>query len=196
MAGANTDMLPMAIPLHETTLAAPHSAGIERGTPQYYGLQKAIRSVGKEFLRPKCTGVALSCSSSSLIRPLVKEAGGAGYFIALAPCLSASERILDAFRFEVGLGSVEVGQMDLERDFPKVLSHLTLCVEGLADLSDVRQKEVLSLVFKHLDREGGFILVEKDDDERDWETLLRATRFKEVRTIWRSGRLIARLATK
>ena len=117
MAGANADILPIAaIPMHKTALAAPHSAGVERGTPQYYGLQKAICSVGKEFLQPKCRGIGLSCSDPGIITPLVKEAGGMSRFIALAPDSSASERILDTFRFEVGLGSVEAGHLDLESD--------------------------------------------------------------------------------
>jgi hypothetical protein len=197
MAGANTEMLPMAtIPMHETTLAAPHSAGIERGTPQYYGLQKAIRSTARDFLLPKCRGIALACPDPEIITPLIKGAAGMSRFITLAPSVSASERALDAFRFEVGLGSVEVGHIDLERNFPEVLSHLTLCMEGLAGLTEARQDQILSLVFRHLDGQGGFILVENESDGKDWETALREAGFEGVRTIWRSGQLIARLATK
>jgi hypothetical protein len=197
MAGANTEMLPMAaVPMQETMLAAPHSAGIEQGTRQYYGLQRAIRSSGRHFLNPKCIGIALACPDPDLLGPLVREGGGMSRFIALAPSFPESERNIDAFRFEVGLGSVEVGHIDLERNFPEVLSHMTLCIEGLAGLSEPRQDQVLSLVFRHLDRQGGFILVENEDDIKDWDTSLRQAGFKKIRTIWRSGHLTARLATK
>ena len=77
-----------------------------------------------------------------------------------------------------------------------MLSHLTLCLEGLASLTEARQEEVLSLVFKHLDRKGGFVLVEEEGEEKDWEALLRATGFKGIEIIWRFGRLTAMLATK
>jgi hypothetical protein len=86
--------------------------------------------------------------------------------------------------------------MDLESDFPEVLSHLTLSIDGIGALSGARQDEVLALVCKHLDRRGGFILVERDEGGKDWEASLLEAGFREAKTIWRSGRYTARLATK
>jgi hypothetical protein len=197
MAGANMDMpLTAAMPLHETRLAMPQEAGIEQGTPQYYALQKLILRAARSFLGPRCRAIDLSCSDGEMLSPLVKEACSLNHFIALDSSKTNAEACMDRFRFDVGLGLVEVGRMDLESDFPEVLSHLTLSIDGIGALSGARQDEVLALVCKHLDRRGGFILVERDDGGKDWEASLLEAGFREAKTIWRSGRYTARLATK
>lgn len=196
MAGANTDIPPMAEPrLHESALAAPTGVGIERGSQQYYALQRAILGASKGLLGPRSLVIDMECRGGDLVSPVLRHSCRSCRFIALERSASSAEESRDRFRHLIGLGKVEVGTIDLGKDFPAVHSDLTLCVNGLAHLSAARQDEVLSLVRKHIDRDGAFVLVE-EDAQRDWRAAILQAGFREATPIWRADGHTALLARK
>ena len=63
---------------------------------------------------------------------------------------------------------MEVGTLDLRERFPRIASRLTISVNGLGILSNIRRQEVLGMIRTCLERKGAFLMIERVEtmDER------------------------------
>jgi ubiquinone/menaquinone biosynthesis C-methylase UbiE len=197
MAEANVET--MAMHPHANIVAAPGSAALDMGTPEYYALRQAIFEAGQPLLKPGCRVVDLCCGPGDFITPFVERNEDLCRFIMLDPSMKNVRACMDRFHMRMHLGFVRPGALDLNKDFPDVSSRLTLCVSGIGSLQLERREEVLGNVRKHLEKGGALILVEELQEEADcasWLESLLSAGFSKVERIWSSGRVCAWVAKK
>jgi len=162
VAEARTEMMPMpAIALRTKTSAMPSKTAMMRGSSEYYSLRATILDVGKAFLEPQGRVLDLNCADGCWSEPLVQHFGSSQRFIALSSNMEDVDACLGRFRLQVRLGEMEVGTLDIGERFPKIASRLTISVNGLGILSNVRRQEVLGLIRTCLERKGAFLMIER-----------------------------------
>ena len=162
MAEARTEMMPMpAIALRTKTNAMPSKTAMMRGSSEYYSLRATILDVGKAFLEPQGRVLDLNCADGRWSEPLVQFFGTSQRFIALSSDMEDAYSCLDRFRLQVRLGEMEVGTLDLGERFPEISARLTISVNGLGALSNVRRREVLGMIRTCLERKGAFLIIER-----------------------------------
>jgi len=197
LAGAKSENLTMH--QHVKALASLQGAALEMGSPQYHGLRRAIFEAGQPLITPRCRIVDLHCGRGEFLQPFIERNEDLCRFIMLDSSTDNVQACGERFHMRMHLGFVRPGTLDLGKDFPDVSSRLTLCVGGLGPLPLERRMEVLGDVHKHLEKGGGFILVEElmnEDDCATWLGSLMQAGFSLVERIWSSGRVCAWMARK
>jgi len=197
LAGAKGENLTMH--QHVKALESLQGATLEMGSPQYHGLRRAIFEAGQPLITPRCRIVDLHCGRGEFLQPFIERNEDLCRFIMLDSSTDNVQACGERFHMRMHLGFVRPGALDLGKDFPDVSSRLTLCVGGLGPLPLERRAEVLGDVHKHLEKGGGFILVEElmnEDDCATWLGSLMQAGFSLVERIWSSGRVCAWMARK
>jgi len=207
MAEANSHLTHAAtLPLHEETLAAFSGPEIETGTPEYLSLRHAMIGAANKLVAPGSRVLDLQCNDGRWIAPFVENFGGICRFVALSPDPDHRQSCMDRFRSDARQGSMEIGCLDINEDFPAVSARVVLSAFALSKMSSERRLEVLRSVRKRVEKEGALILVEKVSSGHEgnskglssgqWEGSLAEAGFKRVEVIWRRGPFVAWAATR
>jgi hypothetical protein len=205
MAEAKSEMLPFAADaLHNNALAASHDAVSIEGGADYYGLRQVILEIGRSCLTPGSRVVDLRCDLETLM-PLVLEHEDLCKFVVLSPTEGESWACFDRLRTRVGLGFMDVAQLDLRERFPEVSAMMILALEAFSDLSVTRRLEVAERMRRRLERNGAGIVMERVEGEDvpshlgpdpttrrkrrawsvvEWEAFFMGAGFSSVTRIW------------
>jgi hypothetical protein len=175
---------------------ASFDAMLQRGTPGYYSLCRAMGEAAKPFLRPNSRIVDLNARGGDWLEPLLTESSFRCRFIALNATEQDKDRCMDRFRMEVHMGIVVEMKRDLCEGVPPITAELTMCALALSNKSAECQTKVLKGIFKHTQKGGGMILVENLSTEVDWENELKMAGFSKVKMIWNNNKISSWLAEK
>lgn len=134
---------------------------LERSVPQYEVFRSAVFELGKEFVQAGTHIVDLGCSRGDALAPFVDTCGSENRYIGVEvsqPMLDASRR---RFEKQIDAGLVELLNMDLRRNYPKVESSLTLSVLTLQFIPLNYRQRVVAEIYQSLVPGGALIMVEK-----------------------------------
>jgi len=200
MAEVNAEKNPFGIAMHTDIPASEDDAVMDRGSPQYYALNKAISDQARPFLNPGSRVVDLFSRGGMWLEGLQKEAAFRCKFLSINSTEDEKEMCKNTLRMGIHLGDVIEHKMDMAEEFPNVPSDLTLSVMGLSSLESERREQLMGEMFHHTQKCGAMIFVDKGIDtvgaKVDWVGMMRSAGFKGTKIFWQTGDVCAWIATK
>lgn len=134
---------------------------LRRSIPQYDVMRRAVFDVGCRFVQPGTDLVDLGCSRGEAMAPFVARYGAGNRYVGVEvspPMLEACRR---RFREPIESGFMQLLDLDLRRDYPRVQSSMTLSVLTLQFTPIEYRQRIVRDVWKHLVPNGAFVIVEK-----------------------------------
>ncbi len=137
---------------------------ISRSIPGYQAMRDVILETGSEFINidgKQHYVVDLGCSNGLSIEPFINRFG------AHIRCFlsDVSEPMLEQakvkYRNLIDCGIVNVENIDIVEDYPKVIAELTLCILTLQFTAPESRQQILKRIYDHTANGGALILVEK-----------------------------------
>ncbi|MFA5314227.1 MAG: hypothetical protein WC375_13075 [Methanomassiliicoccales archaeon] len=200
MAEVKAEKHQMNLAMDSDVLASDVDAVMDRGSPLYYSLIKAISEQARPFLNPGSRVVDLFSNGGQWIEQLEKEAAFRCRFLSFNSTEEQKERCKDVMRMGIHLGNVAEFKMDMETEFPNVPSDLTLSVMGLSSFDSERREQLMKEMSSHLQRRGAMIIVDRsidvDGENINWVKTMKDAGFKDCKTFWKTGDVCAWIANK
>lgn len=134
---------------------------LQRSIPQYEVMRRAVFDVGRQYVQPGTDIVDLGCSRGEAMAPFVATYGAENRYIGVEvsqPMLEACRR---RFQESIASGFVDILDLDLRREYPRVRSSLTLGVLTVQFTPIEYRQRIVQDVWKHLVPQGAFVIVEK-----------------------------------
>lgn len=135
---------------------------LRRSIPQYDVMREAVRRIGEWYIRnDQLSGVDvvdLGCSRGAALEPFVYKGRRCIGVEVSEPMVAASR-----FRYEQEIedGVVDIVNMDLRIDYPKVATQVTLAVLLLQFVPIEYRQQIVYQAYKNTVPGGAFIVVEK-----------------------------------
>jgi hypothetical protein len=173
---------------------------MDRGSPLYHSLTKAISEQARPFLTPGSRVVDLFSNGGLWIERLEKEAAFRCSFLSINSTEEEKERCKNVLRMGIHLGSVIEFKMDMGTEFPDVPSDHTLSIMGLSSFDGERRDQLLKEISSHTQKRGALVLVDKANDVDgkfvNWVRTMEQAGFKGCSKFWQSAGVCAWIATK
>jgi hypothetical protein len=200
MAEVKAEKHQMSLAMDTDILASEVDAVMDRGSPLYYSLIKAISEQSRPFLNPGSRVVDLFSNGGQWIEQLEKEAAFRCRFLSFNSTEEQKERCKDVMRMGIHLGNVAEFKIDLETEFPNVPSDLTLSVMGLSSFDAERRGQLMKEMSSHIQKRGALILVDRsidiDGENVDWVRTIKDAGLGECKMFWNTGDVCAWIANK
>ncbi|MFA5312633.1 MAG: hypothetical protein WC375_04830 [Methanomassiliicoccales archaeon] len=186
--------------MHTDILASEVDAVMDRGSPLYHSLVRAISEQSRPFLNPGSRVVDLFSNGGLWIEQLEKEAAFRCKFLSFNSTEEQKERCKDVLRMGIHLGNVAEFKVDLGAEFPNVPSDLTLSIMGLSSFDPERRGRLMKEMSSHIQKRGALIIVDKacgiEGEIVDWVGAMEKAGFKGCRMFWQTGEVRGWIATK
>lgn len=134
---------------------------LERSIPQYELMRQLVFGIGKRFVTQGSDILDLGCSKGDSMADFVAHFGACNRFIGVEvskPMLEASKK---RFANLIDLNMVNIMDLDLRKDFPKVVSSLILSVLTIQFTPIEYRQNIIQKIYDSLDVGGAFVFVEK-----------------------------------
>lgn len=134
---------------------------LERSIPQYSVMRELTASLGFRFVQDGSNIVDMECSNGNAVMPFVEKfANRNKYYL-----YDVSEPMLDIARKKykkyIDMGTVAVDNFDIKNGIEVENCSLVLSVLTLQFTPIEYRQRIVDSVYRHLNRKGAFILVEK-----------------------------------
>ena len=134
---------------------------LERSIPQYGLMRHSVLDVGQQFVQPGTAIVDLGCSRGGAMAPFVEVFGDANRYLGVETSepmrAAATARFADAIR----RGLMEIRDLDLRLDYPRVPASLTLAVLVLQFVPLEYRQRVVRSAYRNTVPGGALVVVEK-----------------------------------
>ena len=134
---------------------------LQRSIPQYEVMRAAVISVGERFVQRDSYIVDLGCSRGESLAPFVKRFGAYNMFLGIEVSQPMIAIARDRFKGMIAAGCVEVRDLDLRREYPRVPTSLTLAILTLQFVPIEYRQRVVREAYKATVPGGALVLVEK-----------------------------------
>lgn len=134
---------------------------LRRSIPQYDVMRRGVFDVGCRFVQPGTDLVDLGCSRGEAMAPFVARYGAGNRYVGVEvsrPMLQACRR---RFQEPIDAGFMQLLDLDLRNDYPRVQSSVTLSVLTLQFTPIEYRQRIVRNVWRHLVPNGALIIVEK-----------------------------------
>ncbi|MCE5297298.1 MAG: hypothetical protein LLG16_09400 [Euryarchaeota archaeon] len=200
MAEVKAEKHQMSLAMDTDILASDVDAVMERGSPLYHSLIKAISEQSRPFLNPGSRVVDLFSNGGQWIEQLEREASFRCRFLSFNSTEEQKERCKDVMRMGIHLGNVSEFKIELGTEFPNVPSDLTLSIMGLSSFDAERRGQLMKEMSSHLQKRGAAIIVDRSVDvigeNIDWVRAMKDAGFRESMMFWKTGDVCAWIANK
>ncbi len=134
---------------------------LERSIPQYQVMRRACFDMANKYIQRKTAVVDLGMSRGEAVAALIDKHGVQNHYVGVEvskPMLEAARR---RFRGMIDAGVVDVRELDLRADYPRVAASVTLCVLTLQFTPIEYRLRIMQNIYEHTVPGGCLILVEK-----------------------------------
>jgi tRNA (cmo5U34)-methyltransferase len=134
---------------------------LARSIPQYQVMREAAFELGKQFVQSGTSIVDLGCSRGEALAPYIREFGVNNRYIGVEVSGPMAQAARDRFDVHIRNGIVDIREIDLNVDYPKAKSSLTLSILTAQFIPIEYRQRVIRSVYCNTVEGGVFLIVEK-----------------------------------
>jgi tRNA (cmo5U34)-methyltransferase len=134
---------------------------LARSIPQYDVMRRAVTELAACYMRPHTSVVDLGCALGAAMAPLIERGGVQCRYVGVEVSTSMLQAARARFKPLISSGVVEILDLDLRTDFPKVSASVILSVLTIQFTPMEHRLRILEAAHDALVPGGAFIFVEK-----------------------------------
>jgi tRNA (cmo5U34)-methyltransferase len=156
---AESDLVPGQRWTFDEGVTAVFDDMLARSIPQYDVMRETVTALADQYATDGSWIVDLGCSSGGSLERIIKRRGARNRYLGCEvsePMIAAARE-----RFSGWEGRVEIRDLDLRTDYPRVPASVTLSVLTLMFVPIEYRQQVVAAAYDHLADGGAMIVVEK-----------------------------------